>query len=102
MKLEKLLNHIDDNLDKLPEILYFISTKLTEYHELCEKNNNALLRNALGSACQILSMKKKPSDKEMKKYCVLIERAQFPNGLESWHHQGEVEFYNRYLKETEK
>lgn len=102
MKLEKLLKQIDENLDKLPEILTHISSRLIEYRETCERKNNVLLREALGSACQLLAMKRRLPDKEMKKYCVLIERAQFPNGLELWHHQGEKDFYNRYLKETEK
>lgn len=100
MKTEELLNIIDENLDKLPEILAHISIRLSEYQELCKNRNDKLLRDALGSACQILAMKKKPSEKEMPHYCVLIEQAQFPNGLESWHHQGEISFYNRYLKET--
>lgn len=102
MKLEKLLKQIDENLDKLPEILTHISSRLIEFRETCERKNNVLLREALGSACQLLAMKKKPPTKEMKQYCILIERAQFPNGLESWHHQGEKNFYNRYLKEPEK
>lgn len=100
MKTEELLNIIDENLDKLPEILAHISIRLSEYQEVCKKDNDNLLRNALGSACQLLAMNRKPKD--MEKYCTLIKQAQFPNGLESWHHQGERNFYNRYLKEAEK
>ena len=99
MKKEELLKIIDDNLYQTPEILEHLSVRMTEYQNQCKKENDNLLRNALGSACQILAMKKRPSDKTMKDYCVLIKRAQFPNGLESWHHQGEINFYNRFLKE---
>lgn len=67
--------------------------------EKYKKQNNNILRSALGIACELLAMKKKPSDKEMKSRCVLIEKALFPNGLQSWHHQGEIDFYNRFLKE---
>lgn len=99
MKKEELLKIIDDNLYQTPDILKHLADKMVEFQSQCEKENDNLLRNALGSACQILAMKKRPSDKKMKEYCVLIKRAQFPNGLESWHHQGEINFYNRFLKE---
>jgi hypothetical protein len=99
MKKEELLKIIDDNLYQTPDILKHLADKMVEFQSQCEKENDNLLRNALGSACQILAMKKRPSDKTMKDYCVLIKRAQFPNGLESWHHQGEINFYNRFLKE---
>lgn len=99
MKKEELLKIIDDNLYQTPDILKHLADKMVEFQSQCKKENDNLLRNALGSACQILAMKKRPSDKEMKEYCVLIKRAQFPNGLESWHHQGEINFYNRFLKE---
>ena len=99
MKKEELLKIIDDNLYQTPDILKHLADKMVEFQSQCKKENDNLLRNALGSACQILAMKKRPSDKKMKEYCVLIKRAQFPNGLESWHHQGEINFYNRFLKE---
>jgi len=99
MKKEELLKIIDDNLHQTPSILKHLADKMVEFQANCKKENDSLLRNALGFACQILAMKKRPSDKEMKEYCVLIKKAQFPNGLESWHHQGEINFYNRFLKE---
>jgi hypothetical protein len=99
MKKEELLKIIDENLYQTPEILEHLSVRMVEYQNQCKKENDSLLRNALGTACLILAMKKRPSDKNMKDYCVLIKKAQFPNGLESWHHQGEINFYNRFLKE---
>jgi hypothetical protein len=100
MKKEELLKIIDENLYQTPEILKHLANRMSEYQNQCEKINDILLRNALGSACQILAMKRRPSDKDMKDYCILIKKAQFPNGLESCHHQGEINFYNRFLKES--
>lgn len=97
MKTKQILEIIDENFDKVPEILNHISTRLTDIQEICMKDNNDL-RNALGNACSILALDRKPNDKQMKKYCGLIEKTHFPNGIESWHHQGEKNFYNRYLK----
>lgn len=99
MKTEDLLNIIDSNLYQTPHILKHLADKMLDFQNLSKRENDTLLRNALGEACQILAMKKRPSDKEMKNYCILIKRAQFPKGLESWHHQGEINFYNRFLKE---
>lgn len=100
-QLEKLLEIIDQNIEFYPDILVHISGKMKEFQKYCKKQNDSLMINALGSACQILAMKKRPSDKEMKKHCVLIQKAQFPKGLESWHHQGEKNFYNRFLKDED-
>lgn len=100
MKIEtdQLIQIIDDNLEKSPEILGHISKRMNQYLKNCKKENDTKYINALGSACTILSMKRRPSDKDMRKYCILIEKAHFPNGLETWHHTGEIEFYNRFLK----
>lgn len=95
-RLKVLFQLIDDNVDLLPEILYYVGKRFSEFKEKCKRENNNLMVNALGSACQLLAMPRKPTD--MKKHCVLIERAQFPNGLEDWHHEGERKFYNKYLR----
>lgn len=95
-RLKQVINMIDENIDLLPDILTHISIKLFDFKTKCEKQNNNKMVNALGSACQLLAMKRKPKD--MKRACILIEEAQFPNGLESWHHEGERMFYEKYLK----
>jgi hypothetical protein len=95
-RLEIVFRMIDDNIDLLPDILAYVGMKLSAFKAKCEKENNALMVNALGSACQLLAMKRKPAD--MKKHCILIEKAQFPRGIEDWHHEGERNFYNKFLK----
>lgn len=95
-RLKLLLNTIDKNIDLLPDLLSHVSLKLNEFKNKVKKENDIQMVNALGSACHLLSMKRKPSD--MKRACILIEKAQFPNGLESWHHEGEKAFYNKFLR----
>lgn len=95
-RLDVLFRMIDDNVDLLPDILTYVGDKLSAFKTKCERENNNLMVNALGSACQLLAMDRKPAD--MKKHCVLIERAQFPRGIEEWHHEGEKKFYNKFLK----
>jgi len=96
-KLNEILKTIDENIEFLPDILSHASMRLTQYKNQCEKKNNNKMVNALGSACQLLAMKRKPTD--MKRACILIEQAQFPHGLESWHHEGEKNFYNKFLRQ---
>jgi len=98
-KLKEIKQFIIENPDYHATLLGIIADQYNQYLEWCVKQNNHLLREALGDALHLLGMKRKPSDKDMKQYCVRIERAVFPNGIiRNYHHEGERRFYERFLK----
>lgn len=100
--LKKIYDLIDSNVQYLPDILSHVSKRLREYAQHCEKHNDSLLRNALGDAVTMLSRKRKPTDKLIRQFSVLIKKAIYKDGLTDYHHQGEKDFYNRFIKEEDK
>jgi hypothetical protein len=99
MKKEEFLKIISEHPQYLPDILAHIHTLLKEYKNICRKENDLLLREALGDAVHLLGMKRKPDHEFMKKMCIRIKNAIFKDGVNSYHHEGERTFYNKYLKE---
>jgi hypothetical protein len=96
MEKEEFLKVLSEHPQFLPDILQYLHTMITDYMKYCERQNNIMLREALGDAVHLLGMKKKPKD--MKRACTRIENAIFRDGLCTYHHEGERQFYNRYLK----
>lgn len=94
--LVKIFLLIDQHPDYLPQILAQVGKRLNNYYTHCKRQNDHDLREALGDACHILGMKKRPAD--MKNACMRIERTIFPYGIERYHHEGEKQFYRRYLE----
>lgn len=99
MEKEEFLKVVLQHSEYLPDVFKLFSQMLEEYKDKCEKRNNILLREALGDACTIMSHKRRPSKEDMKIFSGRIERAIFPNGLEPYHHTGEKNFYDIYLKD---
>lgn len=101
MEKEEFLKVLSDHPEFLPETLLHLYGMLTRYKEYCEKQNNILLREALGDAVHLLGMKRKPDKDMVKKLSTRIKEAIYPNGIQPFHHQGEINFYEKYLKEKE-
>jgi hypothetical protein len=97
-KIKKFKEFIIENPHLLPEFLTIIGQELELFKEKCRKENDHLMREALGDACHLLGMKRKLPLNEMKMYCIRIRKAIFPDGIKQFHHQGEENFYNKYLK----
>ena len=92
----KVLKFIQDNPMLNNYFLKAIAENQDIYRQKCETQNNNQLREALGDACIILAMKKKPSLKDMANhYCIRIKKAIFQNGITEYHHQGEKNFYEK-------
>jgi hypothetical protein len=98
MKKEELLKLLDENIQYLPDILTHTSIMLSKYKEYCKGRNDTLLREALGDAVHLLGMDKKLPKLDMKRHCARIIEAIYPRGITKFHHQGEVEFWNKYIK----
>ena len=88
---------IEKRPDLIPYVLECVSNHLRDFEERAKKQNNALLREALGDAVHILGLKRKPKDMHL--LCTRIKRAIFPTGITMYHHQGEKNFYERYFKD---
>jgi len=98
-KLKEIKKFIEENPDYHAVLLGIIADKYNQYLEWCEKQNNTLLREALGDAVHLLGMKRRPNNRDMKEYCVRIEKAIFPQGINNnFHHEGEKRFYKRFLE----
>jgi hypothetical protein len=95
------LQQFNNMIEKYPKLLTYVlqitSINLDRYRENCKKQNNGLLREALGDAVHLLSMNRKPSMKEMANtYCQRIKKAIYPDGVNpNFHHQGERNFYEK-------
>lgn len=100
-QLKKFKNFISEYPEHIPEILNAVNQSLKDYKKHCERQNNWKLREALGDAVHLLGMKKKPSEKEMPKFLQRIKSAIFEHGIGSNHHDGEKNFYKRYLEKKE-
>ena len=99
-KLKEILQFITDNPNYQIDIQQFILDNHKDYLNWCKRQNDSLLREALGDAIHLLGMKRRPSDKDMKQYCSRIEKAVFPNGIvKNYHHEGEQRFYARFLED---
>ena len=98
-ELQKILNQIKEYPEFYPDILNFIASEMTKYKEKCKKENDWLLREALGDACCLLGSKRKPPASVITKFSIRIKKAIFKDGLNQYHHQGERNFFERYLKE---
>ena len=98
---QKFLYDFEKNLESYrnltPYILSIIAQDYKNFQDVSEKKNNTLLREALGDACIILSMKRKPNEKELPKYLERIKQAIFPKGITEFHHDGEKNFYNKFF-----
>ena len=92
---------VKDLIEQDPSIIPFVLKTCGDYMSAFEAKakmkNDSLLREALGDACHLLGVKRKPKD--MKNCCIRIEKAIFKDGLTSYHHKGEQDFYNRYIKD---
>jgi len=82
----------------IPSVLHLCSEYLEDFREQAKKQNDALLREALGDAVHIIGLKRKPSPKMLFRHCIRIVRAIFPKGTTKYHHEGEKDFYNRCIK----
>jgi len=94
-KINELITH-DPAL--IAPIMHLCGEHLDKFREQAKKQNDALLREALGDACHLLAQKRKPPKKTFFKHCIRIIKAIYPDGLTSYHHQGEKDFYNIYLE----
>jgi len=83
----------------VPHILSLCSAYLTDFQTSAKRKQDHLLREALGDAVHLLSKNKKPQ--KMHVHCTRIKKAIFPNGVNNTHHQGEKDFFNRYLSSPE-
>jgi len=100
--LKSVLLMIDKYVRFYPQILLRISENLIEYRKKCKRENDSDLRECLGDALTLLSMDRKPSKKFLKeKYLLRIKNILFNKGLteEGRFHQGEKDFYNKFLKD---
>jgi len=97
-EIDKVLKFINENPKHHPILLKTISEQQSEYRAWCEKQNNTLLREAIGDAVHLLGMTKKPPVMEIKNYCTRIVKAIFPKGITDYHHEGERNFYNKYIE----
>lgn len=100
-ELKRIINKIKQFPDLYPQILTFIANDMKSFQEDAKRKNDWKLREALGDAVHLLGMKRKPPHEDFVNYCIRIKRAIFPKGITEYHHQGEVNFYNKYLKEKE-
>jgi len=102
-RIEKVLQMIDENIDLTPEILMHIANREKKFQETCKKNNDWALREVAGDLMCILSQKRLPPQKVITKLLFRVKQTIFPNGLtkEGNFHQGERNFYEKYLKEYE-
>lgn len=91
--LENIDQMITDDPDLIAPIMHMCGEHLDKFRKDAKKQNDALLREALGDACHLLGMKKRPPKKTFASLCTRIVRAIFPNGITSQHHQGEKKFY---------
>lgn len=96
--LRSILKYIEEHPEHSELFLTATSKSLANFRARCEKRNNHLFREALGDACHMLGMKRRPKAKEMRNFCVRIKDAIFKDGITQFHHEGEKNFFNRYLK----
>ena len=96
---EEVLKSIKEHPEMLGDILSLLSSLLEGYKIHCERQNNWLLREALGDAVHLLALDRKPKD--TKRYMIRIEKAIFANGINEHHHEGEKMFYRKYLEKKE-
>jgi len=96
---KKVKSIIEQDPSIIPFVLKTCADYMKAFEQKAKKQNDSLLREALGDACHLLGMKRRPND--MKKHCIRIEKAIFKKGLTDYHHQGEINFYNRYLNDND-
>lgn len=96
-ELKKLLFKIDENPSYFPDILQHIAESMKSYERACKKQNDVLLRNALGDALTMLSQNRKPSADVITKCSSRINRAIFSKGINDYHNQGEADYFNKYI-----
>ena len=100
--LDNILLKIENNLNLYPHVMTGMTALLYDFKIKCKNENDTLMREALGDACNILSQKKLPSYKDMSTmYCHRIKKAIFPKGITEFHHTGEKNFYKRMKWEKE-
>lgn len=95
-EVEKLL---DQNPLLLPHLLTLCSLRLSQFQKKAKQANDHLMREALGDAVHLLGMNKKPKASFITQMSARIKSAIFPNGITSHHHQGEKQFFEKYLKD---
>lgn len=96
---KKIVRLIRDNPGSHLNVLQTLLEEYYEYRDWCKRQNNHLLRQALGDALLLLGTDKKLSANDMKKFCIRIEKAVFPNGIDkNYYHEGEQRFYKKYLQ----
>ena len=97
--LKEIKELITQNPKLLPDIFIFLGESLKNYKDVCKKENDHLLREALGDALCLLGTKRKPDLETIKRFSIRIKQAIYPDGIKSFHHQGEKNFFEKYLKE---
>lgn len=100
-KLKKLLSEIDKNVMHFPDILQHVASKMRDYEKTCKKQNDHLLREALGDALTFLSLDEKPSTEIITKCSSRINKAIFSDGITNYHHNGEKDYFNKYINKKE-
>lgn len=95
--LKKLLAEIDENISYFPDILQHIASNMKNYEKSCKNQNDVLLRNALGDALTLLAQDRKPKADVVTKCSSRINRAIFSNGISEYHHQGEKDYFDKYI-----
>jgi len=95
LKIEEMIGQ-DPAL--IPEVLKLCADHMDAFKEQAKRQNDALLREALGDACHLLGMKRKPGGKQFARHCVRIIKAIFPKGITDYHHEGEKNFYRNKIE----
>lgn len=97
---EKIKDFLEENMDLWPFVLSHIASKQEEFQRSCKKQNNYALREVAGDLMTIMSGNKLPSKDVITKLCIRVKKYIFPNGItkEGNFHQGEKNFYEKYLK----
>ncbi len=97
-KIDKIKNMMETDPLLIPTILDLCGQYFDQYRDKCRKQNDFLMREALGDAVHLLGMKRRPKESFVRNMCSRIEEAIFPKGIVSHHHEGEKRFYKRYIE----
>lgn len=96
--IKKINQMITNDPALIAPLMHLCGEHLDKFREHAKKQNDNLLREALGDACHLMAQKRRPHKKTYAMHCIRIVKAIFPKGITSYHHQGEKDFYTDIIE----
>jgi len=96
--IKRINQMIMDDPSLIAPLMHLCGEHLDKFRENSKKQNDNLLREALGDACHIIGLDRKPTKKTLAMHCARIVEAIFPKGIVDYHHEGEKRFYEKIIE----